>query len=298
MARRMLSAASSHRLAPYGAALLGVALFSVMDALMKRSSIELGAYSALLLRVLFGIVLTVPLWRASGGLWPDRGRLKLHFVRSAVSAGMGWSFFYALVKLPMAEAIALSFIAPLIALYLASVFLGERIRFTALLASLLGFAGVGVIALGRLGTSAWSGDAATGIAAVLFSAVLYAFNLILQRRQAQVASPQEVALFQNLCVALILGAAAPWLFVAPSQPALMDALGSAVLAVAALMCMTWAYARAETQMLVSSEYSAFVWACLMGWLWFGERLTLFTLAGVVLIVAACWIAARGAGDAK
>ncbi|MDP9056846.1 MAG: EamA/RhaT family transporter, partial [Pseudomonadota bacterium] len=41
------------------------------------------------------------------------------------------------------------------------------------------------------------------------------------------------------------------------------------------------------------EYSAFIWAALMGWLWFGERLDAATLLGGVLIVAGCLTAARG-----
>ena len=64
-----------------------------------------------------------------------------------------------------------------------------------------------------------------------------------------------------------------------------------VLAVAAGMLFSWAYARAEAQVLVPVEYSAFVWAALFGWLVFAEELAWVTVAGTVLIVAGCWIAA-------
>jgi S-adenosylmethionine uptake transporter len=57
------------------------------------------------------------------------------------------------------------------------------------------------------------------------------------------------------------------------------------------MLFSWAYARAETHVLVPVEYSAFGWAALIGWLAFGERLTWPTLFGTVLVVAACWTAA-------
>lgn len=281
------------RLLPLAAAIAGVAVFSVMDAMMKRAATEVGAYSAVLFRSLIGACLMWPLWRLTGGRWPDAVRLKLHLLRSAVVAGMAWTFFYGLVRVPMAEGIALSFFAPIIALYLAAVQLGEKIRPRAIIASLMGFAGVIVIAAARIGSEGRGSEVLMGVAAIIVSAVLYAWNLVLQRRQAQIASPQEVALFQNLCVGGLLALLSPFLAQVPSGPALLDIAGAAVLAATALMLLAWAYARAEAQALVATEYTAFVWAALMGWLWFGESVTLATVAGVALIVAACWIAARG-----
>jgi len=198
---------------------------------------------------------------------------------------------------PIAEGIALSFIAPLIALYLAAVLLGETIRRQAIAASLLGLAGVAVIGLqrvveGRMGTGRYDTEAAWGVGAVLVSAVLYAWNLVIQRQQALLAEPREVALFQSLGVAAILGLGAPWLAAWPPPAALATIAGGAVLGSTALMLLSWAYARAEAQALVAVEYTAFVWACLMGWWLFGEAVTGWTVAGVVLIVAACLIAAR------
>lgn len=281
-----------HPLLPALAALAGVAVFSVMDALMKRASLGADAYNAVLFRSAIGAVLMLPLWRFTGGRWPDGARLRLHALRSAVSAGMAWSFFFGLTRLPMAEGIALSFFAPLIALYLAAVQLGESIRPQAVLASLMGLAGVALIAGARIGGAVHGDGALMGVAAVLFSAVLYAWNLVLQRRQAQLASPQEVALFQNLFVTAYLLLPAPWLAHVPGVPVLADIAGAAALAAIALMLLAWAYARAEAQALVATEYTAFIWASLMGWLWFAEAVTASTLAGVALIVAACWMATR------
>ncbi|HMO67447.1 MAG TPA: DMT family transporter [Novosphingobium sp.] len=278
-------------LLPTLAALLGVALFSVMDAAMKRASIAGGVYNALLFRNIIGAALMWPLWRLSGGHWPGRANLRVHLLRSAVVAGMAGLFFWGLVRVPMAEAIALSFFAPIIAIYLASLLLGEHVRAGALAASGLGLAGVLVIAGGRFGQGTMDAETARGMIAVLGSAVLYAVNLVIQRKQAQLASPQEIALFQNLCAGGIFALAAPWLAVLPQPEVLADIALSAVLAAAALMLLAWAYARAEAQSLVATEYSAFIWAALMGWLWFDEALTWPVAAGAALIVAACWIAA-------
>lgn len=281
-----------HPALPFLAACLGIALFSVMDALMKGAAIAVGAFSAMLVRQAFGVALMWPLWRLGGGTWPQRSALKLHALRGAISAGMATTFFWGLVRLPLAEAIALSFIAPLIALYLAAVMLGEQIERRAILASLLGFGGVIIIAAARLGEGHFSPDAAWGIAAILVSAVLYAFNLIFQRKQAQLAGPQEVALFQMGFSGLFLLFAAPFLLVLPDAHATVGIAASAVLAAVSLMLLSWAYARAETQVLLPVEYTAFIWAALLGKLMFDEAVTLATVAGVALIVLGCWITAR------
>jgi S-adenosylmethionine uptake transporter len=67
---------------------------------------------------------------------------------------------------------------------------------------------------------------------------------------------------------------------------------AAVLIAISLMLLSWAYARAEAQALVPLEYTGFIWAALFGWLWFGEVVTLATLAGAALIVVGCLIATR------
>lgn len=288
-----------HAPLPLLSALSGVAVFAVMDAVLKRASIAADPYSVLLFRAMIGIVLMLPLWWFTGGRWPDRAALKLHALRGAVSAVMAWLFFWALVRLPLAEAIAISFIAPLIALYLASAMLGEVIGRRAVIGSLVAFAGVVAIAAARIGADGpGAGDgAALGVLAVLASAVLFAWNLVLQRRQALLASPQEVALFQNLFVALWLGLGAAWFAHVPAGPVFGDIALGALLGAVSLMLMSWAYRRAEAQSLVATEYTAFGWAALMGWLWFGEVVTPATVAGVALIVAGCWIASRQGASA-
>jgi S-adenosylmethionine uptake transporter len=122
--------------------------------------------------------------------------------------------------------------------------------------------------------------------------VVFAYNLILARRQAQIAGPVEIAFFQNLFVAATLSLAAPW-FLEPFAESHTPMIGgAALLAILSLICMSWAYARAEAQILIPVEYTAFVWAALFGWLFFAEPVTLPVLAGTALIVAGSLIAAR------
>lgn len=269
----------------------GVALFSVMDAVMKGLSLAIGVYNALLWRALAGTIIGIVGMAALRNPWPTGSVLRIHLLRGAVVAMMALFFFYALTKLPLAEAIALSFIAPLIALYLAALLLKETIGRNAIWASVLGLIGVGIILSGRL-RGAYDQEALLGAAAVLFSAILFAWNLIIQKQQADVASPVEVAFFQHLVMLGIFAVAAPFLAVVPVLAHVPMIVGAAAIAFTSLMCLSWAYSHAEAQSLIPVEYSAFIWAAIMGWLFFAERLTVTTIAGTVLIVAGCLIAAR------
>ena len=282
---------SEHPLLPYATALAAVGLFSLMDALMKGASLAVGAYSALLLRNLIGVALIGPAWLASRDGWPARSALKIHVIRGLVGSAMAFTFFWGLARVPLAEAIALSFIAPLIALYLAAILLGETIDPRSVGASLLGIAGVGVIVLGRAGAEGAHEDVLWGTASILVSSLLYAWNLVLQRQQSLLAGPVEVAAFQTGMVAVMLVLFAPFLFELPGRDTWPAIGGSALLALSAQMLFAWAYARAEAQALVPLEYSGFLWAALFGWLFFAEGLTVPVLLGAVLIVAGCWIAA-------
>lgn len=281
-----------HQLMPYAAALLAIALLSLMDALMKHAALAVGTFSALLLRSLLNTAIIGPVWLAvrTGPTAPALRRL--HVKRGVVMTAMGFTFFWGLARLPLAEALALSFVAPIVALFLAGVLLGERIAPRAILASLLGLAGVVLIALtGGGGETGAHPEAAWGVAAILVSAVLYAWNLLLQRQQAQLAEPVEVATWQNLMIALLLLAGAPWLLEWPGREAWWFIAGSGALSLTGALLFAWAYARAEKQALVPLEYTGFVWAMLFGWLFFAEGVRPAVLAGAVLIVLGCWLAA-------
>ena len=278
---------------PVLAAFIAIGLLSWMDAFMKSASLAVGAYSALLVRAPIGFAIAAPLWLATGGRWPARATLRIHLVRGVVVAAMAFLFFFSLTLLPLAQAIAISFIAPLIALFLASVLLGEQIGRQAVVGALLGLAGVAVILAGKIWHERLGDGAPLGIAAVLASAVLYAWNLVLQRQQALVAKPLEVATFQNGVTFLALVGFAPFFLHLPQGAEWADIGISSLLSVSGALLFTWGYARAETQRLAPLEYTGFLWAALFGWLFFREPVPGATIAGAVLIVAGCWIATRG-----
>lgn len=277
---------------PFLAALLAIAVLTAMDGFIKTASLAVGAYSTLVFRGAIGFTTAGAIWATQNPRWPDRATLKVHLRRGLVGTFTALTFFSALLHLPLAEAIALSFISPLIALALAALVLKEEVGGKAISAALLGMLGVLVIVGGKIGRERLSDDAALGLVYLLISAVLYAWNLILQRQQAQLAGPLEITTFQSAMMVLVLLPAAPWFLTMPQTLPIWSAtIVAALLGVIGLLLFAWAYARAEAQVLVPVEYSGFAWAALFGFLMFGEEVQLATLAGAMLIVAGCWIGA-------
>lgn len=291
-------ASSKDRLLPFVAAAAGVGFLSLMDAFMKEAALATGTYTATVLRSLVAAAIIAPFWLWRRKAWPAKATLKLHIERGMISAFMALSFFYALTKLPIAEAIAISFIAPLVALYLARVLLGEQIQSKAIFASILGFVGTCVIVGGKIGQGEFDNDTALGLAALVFSALLYAYNFIVIRKQSQLAGPVEIATFHSGVGGIVLLIGAPFVADPIAPDAMLPILAASLLTLAGAMAIAWAYARAEAQALVPIEYSGFLWASLFGWLFFREAVTLPTIAGTALIVTGCWIATRNSGGKR
>ena len=285
-------AAPQNPVPAYAAAVAGIALFSIMDMVMKGLTLALGTFPTLMWRSLIGIALASIPFLATRNPWPKGTALKLHLLRGTMMVPMAILFFWGLARVPMAQAVALTFIAPLIALVLAALILKEPIGKRTVGGSLAAFAGVVIIFIGQ--AQADLGRAALlGSFAILCSAVIYAFNIIVMRRQAQNAGPIEIAFFQNLVIGGVLLA---WVAVQGMPPPPTGHWGelllAACLAMGSLMILGWSYARAGAAYLSTTEYSAFLWAMLLGWLRFGEHVSLFTLVGAALIVAGCLAAAR------
>ncbi len=259
---------------------------------MKGLSIASGAYSAVLWRSIAGAVLLGAVFLVQRRPWPGRRALTLHALRGATAGFSVLLFFWGLVRVPMAQGVALTFVAPLIALYLAALFLGETIRRGAILGSVVASLGVLVIAGGEVQGHA-SDAHVLGSLAIFAASIFYAGSLILLRQQAQAAEPLEVALFTSLVLGVILLLGAPWFAILPTVAQLPAISGAAVTGSVSAMALAWAYGHAEAQVLAPVEYSAFVWASLFGWLAFGEIVSLFTVAGAVLIIIGCGLALRG-----
>ena len=145
---------------------------------------------------------------------------------------------------------------------------------------------------GKIGQGSFDEGTAWGLAAIAVSALLYAYNFVVIRRQSQVAGPIEIATFHSSISALVLLLFAPLAWASPPAGAWLPLAVAAFLTVAGALSIAWAYARAEAQTLVPIEYSGFLWASVLGFAFFGEVPGLATWAGTALIVTGCWLVTR------
>lgn len=281
-----------HPLKAFAAALIAVATLSIMDAVMKGLVIAIGIVAVSVWRAAANFLISAGLYLPSRRVWPSQSTLRIHLVRSVIVTLMAGLFFWGIGRVPLAQAIALTFIAPLIALLLAAAILGEEVGRRSIAGSLAAFGGVIVIVIGQA-RAALGGEVLMGSAAIVGSALCYAINIVMMRQQALAAKPLEINFFQSLIVGAL------WLAVAlyvglPSWPSgqWQWVVIAATLSTIGGLVFSWAYARAEASYLAVTEYSAFLWASALGWLIFRERLSLFTLAGAALIVAGSLIAIR------
>ena len=232
------------------------------------------------------------IWRAAANLSsPERstfragadGRTKrsmrVHIARSVIVTIMAFLFFWGIGRVPLAQAIALTFIAPLIALILASVFLHEQIGRRSIL-------GVDRSLRRRGDHRPWPGEVAARPGCPARHGRDHRLGAMLcrehrldapsgarrkaardrllpgDRRDAAVAACHSVA-----GVPAWPGGQWSWIAVA------------SILSTAGTLLFAWGYARGEASYLAVTEYSAFLWASALGWLVFRERVSFYTLAG-------------------
>jgi S-adenosylmethionine uptake transporter len=282
-----------HPVQGFLAALGAVAALSIMDAVMKHLVLVIGILAVSMWRAVANMVISSAIYLPSRRAWPSGSTLKIHVARGVLVTVLAFLFFWGIGRVPLAQAIALTFIGPLIALLLAAFFLKEKIGPRSIAGSIAAFAGVLVIMFGQAQAKVGA-EVLLGSAAILISAACYAVNIVMMRQQALVAKPLEINFFQSLTVMGV------WLFVMPAAgpPAPADGqwlwIGCAsILSTVGTLLYGWGYARGPASYLAVTEYSGFLWASALGWLVFQERVSLYTLAGAVLIVGGCLIAARG-----
>lgn len=266
-------------------------VLSLMDAVIKHLAARYPVFQVTFLRFAFGLLVALGALAAARPGLPSRETVIANAGRAALAVVTATTFFFALSELPLAEALVLTFLSPLFVALFGALMLGERPDRRILAALVAGFAGVLVVASDQLGEGGPARSLA-GVAAALVSAVCYAFGLVLLRARAQRDPMTYIVFFQNLGPALILAAPAYAVWRAPSSAdlALFALIG--LLGVGGHFLLTSAFARAAAARLAALEYTALIWAALLGYLFFAEIPTLGTAVGAVLIVAGAIVASR------
>jgi S-adenosylmethionine uptake transporter len=267
-----------------------IAAGATMDATIKYLAQANPVLIVALARYVFAAAISFGVWWHAGKPTITAVMWRGHALRGVIIAFSAVTFFWSLTVLPLAEAVTISFIYPLIAPFVARAIVGEHVRPSAVIAAVIGFAGVLIAALGTPSTEA-NDQHTLGLIAVLFSALTFAVSMVLMRVRALADGPIIVSLMASFIPGLIV--AAPAIALSP-PPHLSDWPLFVFLGVIAALFMyliSHAYARAEAQQLAPIHYTELVWASVYGFVLFHETPRLQLFLGAALIIAACLYAA-------
>lgn len=270
----------------------GIAVLCAMDAFLKISTARFATFEVAFLRFAGGSIVALALLAALRPGWPSRETVAANAGRALLGVVTATTFFYALGQLPLAETLVLTFLSPMFTALFSVMLLGERVDRTIVMALAAGFVGTLVVVVGQI--DAGAERSLTGVAAALLSALCYAMGLVLLRARAQRDAVIIIVAFQNVGPMLIIAPFAAAVWTPPTEADLGLFLWIGVLGVAGHILLTTAFARAEAARLAPLEYTALIWAGLLGYAMFGEVPTVATFAGAALIVTGAAIATRRA----
>ena len=262
---------------------LGVFWFSVLDAVTKKLTEGYGTWqiSATSRMITLAVVLAITLFQHRAVHVLRTPFLVTHMVRSLFVVATTWTFFECLRYLELADAIAIAFAAPLFITAMSGPILGEHVGWRRWSAVVIGFVGV-VVALepGRHGVS-W------GAALALVAAITYAIGQLWLRPLAGREQSHNIVLYGTLFSGLIvLGPAInEWKWPVSSLDWLLFLIQGSCITLGQL-CMVRAFRVGEASLLAPFEYTALIWAIILGYVIWGDMPTLQVLGGAAIIIAA------------
>jgi drug/metabolite transporter (DMT)-like permease len=209
------------------------------------------------------------------------------------SVGM-FSGFTALILLPLADATAISYAAPLFTVVLAALLLKEVVRIYRWSAVAIGFVGVLVMLVPYFdGSAPTGGQRIMGVAFGLLGAVCAGFATIETRKLTQTESTGVIVFyFMSLVTLIALATSLAGLFdpgLAWKMPGLSDA---ALLVVMGVMggigqiTLTQSFRYADASLIAPFDYLSMLWAIMIGWFLFGELPQSIVMVGAGIVVAA------------
>ena len=284
-----------------GAHNIGIGLIAVVCAVFLGSVADAAAKwfgtqgylstQVVFLRYVFGLLpVAFFVYRSGFGALQTK-RYGAHFVRACLGFGSIGLFFWGITLMPLAEATAIAFTAPLFTTALSVPVLKERVGPRRWAAVGVGFLGALVVV--RPGTEAFRPEAIIIIA----SAFIYALSLILTRRMA--ASETNVAMFTYTTI--VAGfISAPFLvlgWVTPSLPHWLAYSGFGIVEGSCSFLLIIAYRHAPAAVAAPFDYTALIWATLFGWILWNEDVDPMVWAGALIIAfAGIYIARREAAQ--
>jgi len=258
--------------------LVAVFAFACMTGLIKALGEDYSTAQIVFFRSLPALIPLLLYLPSQGGWSALRTRRPgLQAVRTLAGLGSMFCGFYAIAYMTLADYVAISFTAPLFGTLLSIPLLAERVGVQRLGACLVGFLGI-VIMVGPTG----AGLSVYALLAIA-SAFLYGIVMVAMRRLGGVDNSAATVFYFTFGSMVVAGVVMLFDWAMPSPRDLLLLVGVGVLGGIGQIFMTQAYRLAPPSVVAPFDYTAMIWALLIGWFVFGGLPTLESLIGAAVI---------------
>ena len=259
--------------------LLGFALYSTHDVIVKLLGVYYTPFQILFFSVLFSFPLVLLFMvrnPKTGSLWPHKPlQMAIRVFAASIS---GFCAFYAFSVLPLAQTYALLFLTPIFITVLSIPVLGERVGIHRGGSVIIGFLGVLIVLQPNVASFTY------GHLAGVVAAMAAALNSIITRKIGQKEKTAVMLLYPLFGNFLIMGAIMPFVYV----PMPIQHLGGialiSFLGFTAMFFIVGAYKAANASIIAPMQYSQMLWAGLFGFILFDDGISLSFIAGAGLII--------------
>ncbi len=249
------------------------------DAMSKYLTKELPPVEIAWIRfVVFVLIMLPAILLRPGGNVLRTTRPVLQVLRGIGLVASSLFFIWGLRYLPIAEASATAFVAPVFVTCLSIVVLAEKVGVRRWIATIVGL--VGVLIVVRPGTDAFHPAAFFPIV----SALGWAFALVLTRQISGTDRPVTTMAYSAIVGLVVLTALVPFFWVTPTWTQVLIAIGIGLSSTAGHWIVVLAYRHADASVLAPFTYSQLVWVSILGFVMFAEFPDRWTLLGAAIII--------------
>jgi drug/metabolite transporter (DMT)-like permease len=229
--------------------------------------------------LVFALIMTPAMMPGSPLFALQTNRLGLQLMRGLAILGSSLFFISGLRFLPIAEASATGFVAPLLVTALSIVFLGEKVGMRRWIATGVGL--IGVLIILRPGTGAFHPAAFFP----LVSALAWACTLIMTRMMSGTERAITTMTYSSIVGLVLLSALVPSVWVTPGWHDIAFGVFIGVASTAGQWIVVLAFRYADASVLAPFSYTQLLWVSFLGFPIFGEVPDAYTVTGAAFIVA-------------
>ncbi|MDE1567805.1 DMT family transporter [Aquabacter sp. P-9] len=262
--------------------------FAIMSTLVRGVADEVSSGLVVFARSMIGLV---PLLIWLGARKELRGAFVTthfggHVVRGLVGVSSMWAGFAALAYIPLAEAIAFTYVTPLVTVVLAALILSERVPAYRWMAVGIGFVGIITMLTPIFSMHGMKAEgAALGVGLALFGAIGAGFAVTQVRRLTQTETTGSIVFYFSIVAAAASLVTVPqWSL--PSWHAALVLVGVGISGGVGQILLTAANRYAPASVVAPFNYATLLWAVAFGAVFFREWPHWLVFCGAALVVAA------------